>query len=442
MGVNLDKRYGVSDSRVNTFCVQGGIYYKVDQLVPKDENPKYLQLYFYDPETEIEHSNLSPLEKYRVELTTSVKDNQRLYNRPTTSKVEGNKNITTYKRSIVVYGRSEYPTQIQAYFTCYDPLSYLMFFPNGEAGWHKKNPRAGVDIRELIDDDDNDGTEDEEGDDSYPLYRRRDNSFEVNVRSSILDNRWVVLYNPILLMMFNCHINVEVCSSIKSVKYVFKYAKGHDKQVVNVEKDGDQVVNQIKRFQDARYVSPPEAMWFRKDDVLTNIIERERNKRSMLNAFFELNETDTNSRQYLYRDIPRAALERGLIKSDSHIHECLHVRKLWDDHYESLSEDYTLNCASVERVQNMVLTDISALLQFMGRSISDFDLPNITADVHPYAFGCRERQVVEAVDQMMQDITGVKLPFSGKIMVLGGDFRQVLLVVRRGTRAQIVDSSL
>nr|GEW44840.1 hypothetical protein [Tanacetum cinerariifolium] len=194
MGVKLDKRYGVSDSRVNTFCVQGGIYYKVDQLVPKDENPRYLQLYFYDPETEIEHrlkwhnldreivtilsrvldpnpyvrtfrslGNLSPIEKYRVELTTSVKDNQRLYNRPTTSKVEGNENITTYKRSIVVSGRSKYPTQIHAYFTCYDPLSYLMFFPNGEAGWHKKIPRAGVDIRELIDDDDNNGAKDEEG---------------------------------------------------------------------------------------------------------------------------------------------------------------------------------------------------------------------------------------------------------------------------------------
>ncbi|GJU97799.1 ATP-dependent DNA helicase PIF1-like protein [Tanacetum coccineum] len=46
-----------------------------------------------------------------------------------------------------------------------------------------------------------------------------------------------------------------------------------------------------------------------------------------------------------------------------------------------------------------------------------------------------KRQAVEAVDQTMQDITGVKLPFGGKIFVLGEDFRQVLLVVRRGTRA-------
>jgi len=33
----------------------------------------------------------------------------------------------------------------------------------------------------------------------------------------------VVPYNPILLMRFNCHINVEICCSIESVKYLYKY---------------------------------------------------------------------------------------------------------------------------------------------------------------------------------------------------------------------------
>ncbi|GKG56476.1 ATP-dependent DNA helicase PIF1-like protein, partial [Tanacetum coccineum] len=42
-----------------------------------------------------------------------------------------------------------------------------------------------------------------------------------------------------------------------------------------------------------------------------------------------------------------------------------------------------------------------------------------------------KRQAGEAVDQTMQDITGVKLPFGGKIMVLGVDFRQALPVALR-----------
>ena len=49
---------------------------------------------------------------------------------------------------------------------------------------------------------------------------------------------------------------------------------------------------------------------------------------------------------------------------------------------------------------------------------------------------------MEAVDRTMQDITGEKLSFGGKIMIMGGDFRQVLSVVKHGTRAQIEDSSL
>ncbi|PWA77207.1 hypothetical protein CTI12_AA226560 [Artemisia annua] len=103
----------------NLFTSQcGGIYHRMDQLVPRDGQPRYLQLYFYDAESELEHrlqwhnldkeivkilsrvlaqnpyvqtfrtlGNLGPLDKYRVELNASVKVDQRLYNRRTTSEV-------------------------------------------------------------------------------------------------------------------------------------------------------------------------------------------------------------------------------------------------------------------------------------------------------------------------------------------------------------------
>ncbi len=45
----------------------------------------------------------------------------------------------------------------------------------------------------------------------------------------VFDNRWVVSYNPYLTMWYQCHINVEVCSSITAMKYLYKYVyKGHD----------------------------------------------------------------------------------------------------------------------------------------------------------------------------------------------------------------------
>uniref|UniRef100_K4AMU8 ATP-dependent DNA helicase n=1 Tax=Setaria italica TaxID=4555 RepID=K4AMU8_SETIT len=86
------------------------------------------------------------------------------------------------------------------------------------------------------------------------------------IRGHILDNQWVVPYNPCLLRTFNCHINVEACSSIKSVKYLFKYIyKGHDRASVAVreagKKDDKGNIDEITQYKEARWVTPPEAMW-------------------------------------------------------------------------------------------------------------------------------------------------------------------------------------
>nr|KYP50064.1 hypothetical protein KK1_028219 [Cajanus cajan] len=62
-----------------------------------------------------------------------------------------------------------------------------------------------------------------QGHDSYPQYRRRFNHPVSVNRNVTIDNRWVVPYNPWLLLKYNYHINVEVCSSIKSIKYLYKY---------------------------------------------------------------------------------------------------------------------------------------------------------------------------------------------------------------------------
>ncbi|KAL4582397.1 hypothetical protein LXL04_006945 [Taraxacum kok-saghyz] len=752
MGVSLDQ--SLANNR-------DGIYHRIDQLVPRDGRPRYLQLYFYDSENEMLNrlewpnldseivqiltrvlasnpyvatfrtlADLGPLDNYRVTLNASLELDQRVYNRPTTSEVagiwvEGNNNITAYKRSIVVYGRSERPQTIQQYWSCYDPLCYPLFFPN-------------VSIDEIVDDEEIEEEDEEDAGttssrkivtmreyycykfqirphgnvillggrlfqqfmvDSYvkidtsQLYqgvvdantagdvptsmigqrvvlpasfiggprdmRRRfldamalvqdggkpdifltmtcnpkcpeiqnellswqkakDRPDVVSIvfhakiedlkeqllkrdilgvvrayvyviefqkrglphahfllimrpgskftnpdyydkyvcaeipnpakfpvmhelvkkhmihgpcgdinkkclcmqgvplkcrfKYPLMDNRWVVPYNPKLLMMFNCHLNVEICSSITSVKYIFKYIyKGHDKQVIPVDQDAQRVeLNEIKSFQDARYVSPPEAIWrifsfplakiypnvvtlqvhlpnqqmvrFSTNEAIDTVVERERNKRSMLTEFFETNKVDLRARQHLYKDFPKhltsnkttrlwkarikgkalgrlvsanpaegeryylrlllchvtgptcfedlytynnlihptfrkAALERGLIESDQSLSQCLaesslfqfhvalrrlfatilvfcdpgDVRKLWNDHYHDMSEDYMRQNENVERVQNMVLTDINLFLESMGKSIDDFDLPTIDRDVDLQSGGFCEVQ--------------------------------------------------
>jgi hypothetical protein len=87
----------------------------------------------------------------------------------------------------------------------------------------------------------------------YPLYQRRDDSRLFNVRNKTVDNSWVVPYNPSLSLKYNCHINVEVCASVKSVKYLFKYVyKGHDCANIRIQEQDILEHNEIKQYMDSR----------------------------------------------------------------------------------------------------------------------------------------------------------------------------------------------
>lgn len=101
------------------------------------------------------------------------------------------------------------------------------------------------------------------GEDSYPYYRRRDNGRKIKVRRHELDNRWVIPHNSYLLALIDCHINVEICSTLKLVKYLYKYVfKGPD--LINfkiTDQDSSSNVDEISDFQKGRWISPPEALW-------------------------------------------------------------------------------------------------------------------------------------------------------------------------------------
>ncbi|KAL5541396.1 hypothetical protein UlMin_043440 [Ulmus minor] len=52
------------------------------------------------------------------------------------------------------------------------------------------------------------------------------------------------------------------------------------------------------------------------------------------------------------------------------------------------------------------------------------------------------KRAIEAVDIMLQDINESNLPFGGKIIIFGGDFRQVLPVLPRATKEEVINASL
>ncbi|XP_071680445.1 uncharacterized protein [Lolium perenne] len=151
------------------------------------------------------------------------------------------------------------------------------------------------------------------GKDSYPLYRRRNDGCKVMVRKAWLDNRWVVPYNPHLLRHLNCHINVEACSSIKAVKYLFKYIyKGHDRASITVSEadrtDSNGNIDEINQYRDAS-----------SGQDIQQVVNRQGVEKSMLTEYFAANRLHEEARGILYRDFPEwYTWQKGKKGEDKH----------------------------------------------------------------------------------------------------------------------------
>jgi hypothetical protein len=145
-----------------------------------------------------------------------------------------------------------------------------------------------------------------------------------------IDNSWVVPYSPLLLKMFQAHINVEYCHSVQAIKYICKYVhKGND-QVAFQLQEKDSTLDEVDSFQMGRYISSNEAIWrifefpihehyppvfhlnvhlengqrvlFSKENMLEQVSNA---SKTSLTAFFDLCKTDPFARNLLYPDVPR-----------------------------------------------------------------------------------------------------------------------------------------
>ncbi|OMO79395.1 hypothetical protein CCACVL1_13702 [Corchorus capsularis] len=272
-----------------------------------------------------------------------------------------------------------------------------------------------------------------QGNDCYPIYRRRDvGAVQIGQRgNTYLDNSWVVPYNPWLLLKYDCHINLEIYSSVKCVKYLYKYVyKGPDRVAMDLRSASEH--DEVQQFIDARWVCAPEALWrifkfvlnrmypsverlqihlpnmhqvrFNQNSTIADVLEDERNSKTMLIEYFHMNRVDPVARQYLYREFPehyrwissqrkwtkkeivsegyqkdlrtvngivyptfkQAAERRGLLENDDSIRQCLleaatfrmpsalrrlfvtllvycqasGERRLWEEFYPYMVEDY------------------------------------------------------------------------------------------------------
>ena len=111
---------------------------------------------------------------------------------------------------------------------------------------------------------------------SYPKYRRRSPADGgrtvvkiVSGKSVTLDNGYVVPFNCYLSIKFDGHINVELVTSVVSVKYIYKYiTKGPDRCIVTLKKGKEgkeneshlDIVDEVENFINARYLGASECV--------------------------------------------------------------------------------------------------------------------------------------------------------------------------------------
>lgn len=129
--------------------------------------------------------------------------------------------------------------------------------------------------------------------------------------------------------MFQAHINVEYCNSVKSIKYVCKYVnKGSDMAVYGISSENTN--DEVMQYQLGRYVSSNEAVWRifgfpiheRHPTVVHLSVHLENGQRvyftpenasrfadhppnTTLTAFFQLCQEDPFARTLLYPEVPR-----------------------------------------------------------------------------------------------------------------------------------------
>ncbi|GBP66856.1 ATP-dependent DNA helicase pif1 [Eumeta japonica] len=270
-----------------TFKVQGQVYHLIGDLLPAvGAQPEFLQIYFVSHADQVSlRSNLNPslqidlidvLQTYLHDHNTYIQSfKYNLENRPPNdlkliihadvkppNEHRGRYNAPVVDevavlmidedkgpRDIVLTARDGRLQRVSEIHRSYDPLQYPLLFPFGNDGYCINIPQQNTTATsKTVSLPEHFISETQTGDDGYPTYRRRspDNGgftaiIRVKGTEMSVDNRWVVPYNPLLSRIFNAHINVEFCQSVKAIKYISGGRTAHSTfklpLTVSLEKD-------------------------------------------------------------------------------------------------------------------------------------------------------------------------------------------------------------
>ncbi|GJY72869.1 hypothetical protein Tco_0477300 [Tanacetum coccineum] len=274
--------------------------------------------------------------------------------------------------------------------------------------------------------------------DIYALYCRRNNKVTAKKGKFMYDNKHVVPRNKYLLLKYQEHINIEWCNRSKAIKYLFKYLnKGPDRATVVIQENvkggqngtSEQIleVDEIKNFQNCRFLAPCKAVWrlfsydihysyptvmqlsyhlpdqnaitMRDSQNLPVLLERKGINITMFTEWFELNKKYTEANEILlnvvrgatsfeklmivnkkvYATFKAACFAYGLLNDDKEWTHAIAKASFWAlgpqlyDLFVTILLFYEFR---EEQLRNYCLLEIQELLNRHGKSLREFqDLP-------------------------------------------------------------------
>ncbi|KAL0291359.1 UNVERIFIED_CONTAM: hypothetical protein Sangu_2463800, partial [Sesamum angustifolium] len=272
-----------------------------------------------------------------------------------------------------------------------------------------------------------------QGTDSYPIYRRRDDNRSISLDRNcdvVVDNGWVVPYNPWLLLNFQRISDVlsdERNSRTMLTEFFRVYNEGQEpNQYLYSEFPkyyrwmSNEKVWQKRRSQqkvigrDICYITNEGERFYLR--ILLNHVRGPKSFDDLLTV-----------NNLHYPTFKQAAEKRGFLEEDDSIRQCLSearavrmpsalrrlfatillycqptgVRQLWEENYPYMIEDYPSSSSTNNvLILNKLLHEINSILLQHKRSLKEFDLPQIAEDY----------QDLRSISSLIEDELSIPIP--------------------------------
>ncbi|XP_057730367.1 uncharacterized protein LOC130945682 [Arachis stenosperma] len=226
----------------------------------------------------------------------------------------------------------------------------------------------------------------------FSKYRRIDNSRTVKKRECVLDNKFIVPYNPELLLKFGCHINVEYTCQTSSIKYLFKYVhKDNDRVTATLYNAGDpseatQVVDEIRNYYDS--------VVYGETSTVNDIVKRAISHKSMFLGWMAANKSYPYARSLTYAEFPT----KFVWKDDS---------SKWFPRKKGFAIGRLTHVPaeltmSDDEIKQLCLMDIDKILYSYGKTLKDYPPMPLATEVDSSLL--TERVIREELNFNMNDL--------------------------------------